>query len=152
MNKANKQRLIELKYKYDRERYPNFPYPVPYKKNDNSTNGLTNCIIDFLNYTGHQAERISSMGRVIKGKDRFGLHGEVYKGESIYIPGTSTKGTADISATINGKSVKIEVKFGKDRQSEVQKDYQNSVERAGGVYFIARTFDDFIEFYDNYQF
>lgn len=152
MTKANKKRLNDLKAKHDKEKYPNFPYPVPYNRTDNSANGLTRCIIDFLNYSGHQAERISSMGRVIKGKDKFGIDGKVYKGESKYIPGTSTKGTADISATINGKSVKIEVKFGKDRQSEAQKQYQKSVEQAGGVYFISSTFDDFIDFYDNYQF
>jgi hypothetical protein len=29
----------------------------------------------------------------------------------------------------------------------VQKRYQESVEAAGGTYFIARNFDDFIEFY-----
>jgi hypothetical protein len=38
--------------------------------------------------------------------------------------GTSTAGSADISATIKGRSVKIEVKIGKDRQSEAQKKYQ----------------------------
>jgi hypothetical protein len=64
--------------------------------------------------------------------------------------GTGTPGSADISATIRGRSVKIEVKYGKDRQSEVQKVYQQMIEDAGGVYYISRTFDDFIEFYDNF--
>jgi hypothetical protein len=64
--------------------------------------------------------------------------------------GTGTPGSADISATIRGRSVKIEVKYGKDRQSEAQKVYQKMIEDAGGVYYISRTFDDFIEFYDNF--
>jgi hypothetical protein len=63
-----------------------------------------------------------------------------------WTPSTSTKGSADISATIRGRSVKIEVKQ-KDKQSEVQKRYQESIEAAGGTYFIARNFDEFMEFY-----
>jgi hypothetical protein len=66
-----------------------------------------------------------------------------------WTPSTSTKGSADISATIRGRSVKIEVKQ-KDKQSEVQKRYQESIEAAGGTYFIARTFDEFMIFYYNF--
>jgi hypothetical protein len=70
--------------------------------------------------------------------------------------GTGTKGSADISATIPmvvnnmkvGVSVKIEVKYGKDRQSEDQKKYEHSINEAGGIYVIARNIDDFIEWYD----
>ena len=62
--------------------------------------------------------------------------------------GQGTKGTADISSTINGKSVKIEVKYGRDVQSEVQKQYQNKIETAGGIYYIARDFDKFVEWYN----
>jgi hypothetical protein len=64
--------------------------------------------------------------------------------------GTTTAGSADISATIRGRSVKIEVKVGKDRQSEAQKRYQESIERAGGVYMIARDFDTFVEWFDEF--
>ena len=59
----------------------------------------------------------------------------------------TTKGSADISATIRGQSVKIEVKIGHDRQSDAQRDYQASVEQAGGVYYIARNFTDFVSWY-----
>jgi hypothetical protein len=69
--------------------------------------------------------------------------------------GTGTPGSADISATIYGRSVKIEVKIGKDKQSVVQKQYQLMIEAAGGIYIISKTFDDFVEWYDmfsqNYQ-
>jgi hypothetical protein len=64
--------------------------------------------------------------------------------------GTGTAGSADISATIKGRSVKIEVKIGKDRQSEAQKRYQENIEKAGGTYYIARNFDDFVEWYENF--
>jgi hypothetical protein len=65
-----------------------------------------------------------------------------------WIPGAGTKGTADISATIQGRSVKVEVKIGNDRQSEYQKQYQESVERCGGIYFIACTFEQFYQWYN----
>jgi len=42
------------------------------------------------------------------------------------------------------------VKYGKDKQSEVQKRYQESIEAAGGTYFIARNFDEFMIFYNNF--
>ena len=58
------------------------------------------------------------------------------------------KGTADVSATIQGKSVKIEIKIGKDRQSEEQKKYQQQIIKAGGYYFIATSFDEFIIWYN----
>ena len=64
--------------------------------------------------------------------------------------GTSTAGSADISATIKGRSVKIEVKIGRDRQSDAQKRYQEMIERAGGTYYIARDFDEFVEFYHDF--
>jgi hypothetical protein len=59
-----------------------------------------------------------------------------------------TVGTADISATIRGRSVKIEVKIGRDRQSDAQKRYQASIEAAGGIYYIARNIDDFMQWYN----
>jgi hypothetical protein len=71
-------------------------------------------------------------------------------GSMTYIPTTGTRGSADISSIVYGKSVKIEIKYGKDRQSESQKQYQASVEAAGGVYLIVRTFDDFLVWWDNF--
>ena len=65
-----------------------------------------------------------------------------------WIPGNSTKGSADISATLNGRSVKIEVKSGGDRISNAQKKYQRDVEAAGGLYFIASDFSSFLSWYN----
>lgn len=113
------------------------------KFNDNSANALTQATIAYIKLIGGQAERISTTGRVINNTKTFtNVIGQTRQiGSAKYIPGTSTKGSADISATINGKSVKIEVKFGSDRQSEHQKEYQKAIEAAGGVYLIARTFE-----------
>jgi hypothetical protein len=67
-----------------------------------------------------------------------------------WIKGTGTKGSADISATIKGRSVKIEVKYGKDRQSEYQKEYQQAIETAGGVYVIAKDFDSWYVWFNQF--
>jgi hypothetical protein len=148
MTKQNKTRLLEHHYKLMSIKYPNFPpHAIPSKTwSDNSANGLTKCVIDLINYEGYQAERISTQGTYVEGaKIKVGENERQLKGK--YIPTQGTKGSADISATIRGRSVKIEIKQ-KDRQSEVQKQYQASIERAGGIYIIVRNFDEFVEWFD----
>jgi len=148
MNKENKAKLQELYLKDFKEKYPNVPgHCIPMQKfNDTTANGLTKTIIMFIQYIGGQAERVSSMGRMIDNRkvstDVLGRQRTI--GTMKYIPGTSTNGTADISAIYKGISFKIEVKIGSDRQSEAQKKYQQEVERAGAVYIIAKDFDNFI--------
>lgn len=141
--------LADLALEAKKKQYPDFPYPVPPKYNDKTANGLTKCIIDFLKLQGHQAERISNVGRMIDRRQRVTDTAGFTKiiGSTEWIPGTGSNGTADISATINGRSVKIEVKIGKDRQSQAQREYQREVEAAGGIYVIAKDFEGFYEWY-----
>lgn len=147
MTKENKAKLKALELASLSTKYPNNAYIPLSNWKDDSANGLTQCITAFLNFSGWQAERINTMGVYREGKKiQVGENTRQLKGK--WTPSTSTKGSSDISATIKGRSVKIEVKYGKDKQSEVQKRYQESVEQAGGIYYIARTFDEFIEFYD----
>ncbi len=147
MNKENKLRLEALKLANDIERHPSFPeaYFVKKKWDDKTANGLTKAITSFIQFNGFQAERINTMGTARENKRTDGKVIGV-----TWTKGTSTAGSADISATIRGRSVKIEVKVGKDRQSDAQKRYQESIERAGGVYMIARDFDTFIEWFDEF--
>ena len=149
MTKENKALLKALELASLSAKYPNNAYIPLSNWKDDSANGITQCITAFLNFSGWQAERINTMGVYREGKKiQVGENTRQLKGK--WTPSTSTKGSADISATIFGRSVKIEIKFGKDRQSEVQKRYQESIEQAGGTYFIARNFDEFIIFYDNF--
>ena len=134
-----------------KQRYPNMPYPESFfnhqdKYNDRTSNGLTRLIIRYLKFHGWQAERISTTGRVIDNRKKVSnvLGQQYYVGSTTWIPGSGTKGSADISATVQGRSIKVEVKIGKDRQSEAQKNYQQDIERAGGVYMIARDFEQFV--------
>jgi hypothetical protein len=150
--KSNAVKYLEsLIFEDKKLRYPTIPveYLAPVKYRDDSANGLTKCIIDFLRIKGHQAERISTTGRPIDRQTTFAdVTGRMRTiGRTEWIPGTITRGSADISATIKGWSVKIEVKIN-DKQSQAQKDYERSIIQAGGLYYIARNFGRFIAWYN----
>lgn len=135
-----------------RRKNPNTPpeWLAPRKYRDDTANHLTRCIIDFLNFSGWQAERIANIGRRIDTRCTFAdVTGRSRTiGCTKWIKGTGTNGTADISSTIKGRSVKIEVKHGRDRQSEAQRAFQCQVQQAGGLYFIASSFQQFFEWYN----
>jgi hypothetical protein len=147
MKKEYKALLHELKLQRYAITHPNFPqdYIPKTMYKDSTANGLTRAICDFINYQGYQAERINTMGTAREKKTTAGKVIGV-----TWTKGTSTAGSADISATIKGRSVKIEVKIGKDRQSEAQKRYQENIEKAGGIYIIAKDFDSFVDWYENF--
>ena len=154
MQRTTLQRLKSLLTEQHKRRYPNLPdhtrsIKVP---TDTNANGLTRCVITWIELHGYQAERISNTGRMIdKSKVVTDVAGRsAIIGSKEWIKGTGTNGTADISATIKGRSVKIEIKYGKDRQSEAQKQYQAAIERSGGVYLIVRDFDEFINWFDKF--
>ena len=140
--------LLEAK----RVKFPSIPpdYLHINPLNDNTANGLTRCIISFVRLMGGQAERISITGRAIDRTKTFtDVTGRTRTiGTMTWIKGNTTKGSADISATIKGQSVKIEVKIGSDRQSAAQMDYQKSIEDAGGLYVIAKDFSSFEHWYN----
>jgi hypothetical protein len=121
----------------------------PAKFSDKTANGLTSCIINWIRYNRGQAERISITGRQIDKRITYtDCIGHVRQiGSLQWIPTSGTRGSADISATIAGKSVKIEVKVGRDTQRADQVRYQHEVEKAGGIYFIATNFQMFYDWY-----
>lgn len=145
--------LKELYHNHQRQKYPNVPEHAFAKPTftDKNTNGLTKCIISFINLSGYQAERINSEGRLIDTRESYKdiLGNTKTIGSVKRIKSSTQKGTADISATIKGLSVKVEVKcfYTKDRQRPDQKEYQKKIEQAGGIYFIAHSFPQFYEWY-----
>ena len=144
--------LEALSFARDVARHPTIDprFLAPRKYCDRDANGLTRCVIDFLNLSGHMAERINCTGRYMDRSQTFeDVTGKVRTiGTGQWIPTSGMKGTADISATINGRSVKIEIKM-KDKQSEVQREYQRRIEAAGGIYLIVRSFAEFMDWYNN---
>lgn len=132
-------------------KYPNFPHNAIGKLTitGTSTNKLEKRIVTFIQLHGWNAERIKNTGtaRIEKIKMPNGYT----KSNVNYTKGTGTNGTADISATINGKSVKIEVKNvrTKDRMSKAQRLYKEQIEMSGGVYFVATEIDEFINWFNS---
>lgn len=134
--------LHQLALKRQRIKYPNVPEAALYVKPFKSSraNELTRSIETYINLTGHVANRINNAA--------------VYDAKKgVYRSGSVRKGIADIMATkrvehfgrVFGVTVAIEVKIGRDRQSEHQKEFQAEIERGGGVYIIARDWDGFIK-------
>ena len=147
--------LKELKERYlavHRIKYPSMPEYARFapQYSDRTANGLTKCVIDYIRFMGGQAERINCTGRYIdKSQNYIDVIGRTRTiGTSQWLPSTGQKGTADISAVIQGRAVKIEVKIGKDRQSEAQKKYQEAIEGAGGAYLIVRSFEEFLAWFN----
>ena len=142
------------------QEHPTTPYPEsffrdPKKYNDKTANGLTQLVKRYIKFVGGMAERISSTGRPIDNtKEVKDYLGRTYKIGSVeWIPGTSTKGTADVSAIIRTKKGtvvpwRIEIKM-KDSQKKHQKEYEQSVISAGGQYSIVHSFEEFTAIYNH---
>lgn len=130
-------------------------YPAAYKHDGmvkgmfpsvGTANGLTKAIISFVNWNGYRATRISSSGRVVDHATAAVGGGTINVKK--FIPGTTRKGTADVSATIAGRACMFEVKVGKDRPSDYQLKEQFMERNAGGVYEFIHSMDEFVEIYD----
>lgn len=149
--------LENLAFEHSKNKNPNFPYPTKTKYVDDTTNGLTKCVIDYIRLRGFQAERINSTGAIRDNRETFTdvTGGLKTIGSVQWIKGNTQNGTSDISATIQGRCVKIEIKCkgtGDNYQSQAQKEYQQQIEQAGGTYLIVRTFEDFYKWFNRKKF
>lgn len=115
----------------------------PYK--DDTANGLTKCIVDWINFDGGHANRVNTQGQVRKERIQlaFGNSRDIMR----YTRSTTNLGTADVLAIIKGKAVSIEIKIGKDSLSKHQLAEQDRVTRAGGLYFVATDMQSFVDWY-----
>lgn len=117
-----------------KKKYPNVPAFALVKDKApkvNTTNGLTQAIIDYVNANNGYGFRVNSQGTYNEALGK-------------YIFSGSTKGVSDVLACVNGKLICIEVKRSKgDTQREKQKLFQDRIEAAGGKYFIAKSFEGF---------
>lgn len=150
--------LSELEARSRHAKNPSFPfaYLARTKYTEKTANGLTKCIVDYLNLSGHQAERIRSEGRMIDNTkqvtDVLGHRKTI--GSVKFIKASSQNGTADISATVRvnvmgqviGIACKWEVKM-RDKQSDAQKQYEAKITDAGGKYFLVHSWAEFYEQY-----
>lgn len=146
--------LNKLRLEKTKANFPNVPdYALPKTQyNPNSANGLTKCILDFVNLSGYLAERTGTEGRVIDNRktytDVIGRQKTI--GSVKRIKTSGLVGSSDLKLYINGKIVAIEIKIGRDRQSQAQKEYQERMEKAGGIYLIIKDFETFFSWFQEF--
>lgn len=134
-----------FKIKYPNAYKDGFYLEAKFPKVD-SANGLTTFICNFLSWMDHRATRINVSGRLVDGVEKQPSGNTI--GVKKWIPSSTRKGTADISATIKGRSVMIEIKVGKDKPRPEQLAEQIRERKAGGIYEFISTPDEFFELYD----
>jgi len=147
-------RLKELYLNENKLKYPNLPdyARVMPKYTDKTTNGLTKCIVDYVRLNSFHIERSGCEGRVIDNRktvtDVLGHVKTIGSIQRIY--SSSQRGTSDLKAVVNGKFIAIEIKClaTNDKQSNYQKEYQKQVENSSGIYFVAQTFSQFFEWFN----
>ena len=126
--------LEKAYFEYECNKYPNFPNyarVTPIFRDDNA-NGLTKCIVKWLEMNGYFAGRVNTTGTYSQKLKK-------------YIHSGSKRGMADVTAVINGRHVSIEVKVGKDKLREAQINVKREIEQAGGIYIVASSFDNFLK-------
>lgn len=145
-----KLRYAEAHKQWQLKEYPasckDFGWISPKYPDVRTSNGLTRMILYFLKWEGWRATRINTMGRLVDGpqKQDSGISLITKK----FIPSTTRKGTADISATIKGRSMMLEIKISGDTRRPEQLREQELERQAGGVYEFISTADEFFELYD----
>ena len=132
-----KERYNAAHYEYYKVKYPNVVadglYCAPTLPKYKTANGLTKFITNYILWAGWRATRVNTMGRQVGGK---------------WIPGTTRKGTADISCTVKGRSIMIEVKIGADKPSEYQLKEQELERKSGGIFEFISSPEEFFTLYD----
>lgn len=104
---------------------------------DKNANSLTTAIIDFIIFSGGDANRINTQGQLRK-----------IRGEMKWTHGSTRRGTADVHAIFQGRHISIEIKIGNDKQSDDQIKEAERVRKAGGLYFVAKNMHSFLEWWD----
>jgi hypothetical protein len=153
MRKAKPLQLLKLRdltaldLAKRRQDYPSVPEHALFgrKFGDKTANALTGAIEFYINTTGEGfVWRQGSEGRFRPGETVIdGLWGVKKQLKGKWLPGL-TNGIGDLMGNFRGRPVAIEIKIGKDKQSDKQKEFQRKFEKSGGIYLIARSWEDFM--------
>ncbi len=117
---------------------PNPQYkPRASRKATNPTTVLTDKVIGYIKkHDRCDAWRISTQG--------------IYREGVGLVQNKSMVGLPDIMAIVYGRFVGVEIKRGKDIQSEAQKAVEARIKATGGAYLIVSDFDTFKALFDDY--
>lgn len=140
--------LSKLHFQHLREKHPTTPiHALPRKTfTDKTANGLQTAIKTFCDIQGLLCERRGNEGRYRPGRQVIDVIGRTRVMKGTWLPGQNN-GQGDLSVTVKGRIHWIEVKIGKDRQSDAQKDFENKVKRAGATYNIVKSWEDWYKVY-----
>lgn len=139
--------LTEMDQIYRRNASPSNPYIYGTKFKETCANDIEKAIERFARITGFLAERTKTQGRMMDAKYVDTVYGRVQTSTAKMVTSTSRKGSSDMKILIKGNPIAVEIKFKKDRQSEVQAQYQKDYEASGGTYIIVKTFEEFLIWY-----
>ncbi|OJW74282.1 VRR-NUC domain-containing protein [Spirosoma sp. 48-14] len=120
-------------------KYPNVPASrIPRSKyTDRTANGLTTCVMAWLQLNGHFCARINTGGIY---DEKLGK----------YRPSGATLGVPDIIACIRGRFVGLEIKIGADKLSQQQKDVARQIESSLGFFVVVYSFEQFFSWYEEF--
>lgn len=131
--------------------------PPPYPKVTTS-NGLTKMVVNFLLWSCHHGERTNTMGVPVKKyRPKFNIFSgqtEMLENGIEWRKGSGRKGSSDIKGHVNNPRhqfpipIYVEVKIGKDKMSDDQKEYERDVTKSGALYCVIKTPEDWFSFYD----
>lgn len=136
LSKQSRERYLEAHKNWFKQEYPvsynDGHYAPPKMPVINSGSRMDFFIVNFLIWSGHTATKVAVMQKI----------------KGMYIASGAKKGTADITATVFGKSVKLETKHGSDKPSDEQLAMQVKERKAGGIYQFTNTIEEFFVWYD----
>ena len=128
------QHLCQLADAHKAAKHPTVPYRVRSKYSDKSANELTTAIVDYLNFSGHFATRLASTGTFRADLQKF-------------VPSKQRPGLPDVMGVVDGRSVFVEVKYGRDTLSNYQQQAIIDLEHAGACVYIAHDFQGFYDWF-----
>lgn len=139
--------LEEIRLQHFKSNFPNFDFKLllkqPYR--DDTENGLIKCIIDFIKLKGGQAFFIQSNHNLTQDQKFSKRSCNALSLNEIIT--NNFNSNANISANIKGEAVKIEINKGNDQRSVYDLIDQTLIEASGCLYFIAKDFNSFMDWY-----
>lgn len=128
------QELARLDLEHRRALHPAMPmYAVPPAKfSDKTANELTRCIVRWFQINGHFATRLSSTGTYREDIKKF-------------VASQQRRGLPDVFAVVRGRAAFVEIKVGKDRLSDDQREAIGELQASGAEVYISGDFEGFYD-------
>lgn len=116
-------------------KHPTMRYMKADSFSDKDANALTQAVIRWCELHTPFASRMQSTGQYRADLQRF-------------VPSQQRAGMPDVYTVILGRAVHIEIKRGKDRLSDVQKNCIDDLLKSGAAVFVARDFQTFHDWFN----